>query len=92
VFAGNSGGCQEARRTALYASPNTKEIDDVLGQASPLVDEPQPSPDDWCRLRLHHEFHAWLVERPYQVTQDSGYELALGAPLPPEESAGRSSR
>src|SRR6185312_15972228 len=31
---------------------------------------------------LHHEFHAELVERLYQMTQDSGYELALGATAP----------
>jgi DNA-binding LacI/PurR family transcriptional regulator len=31
---------------------------------------------------LYHEFHAELVERFYQVTQDSGYELALGATAP----------
>ena len=31
---------------------------------------------------LHHEFHGELVERLYQVTQDSGYELALGAAAP----------
>jgi DNA-binding LacI/PurR family transcriptional regulator len=31
---------------------------------------------------LHHEFHAEMVERLYQATYDTGFELALGVVAP----------
>jgi DNA-binding LacI/PurR family transcriptional regulator len=76
-------------RDAPGASPANRRH--VLATAEELSYRPDPRARLLGRNRsrtigvvfgLHHEFHAELVERLYQVTQDSGYELALGATAP----------